>query len=108
MRNFVAIGIVLLIIATAGCSTPDETPVEETGRDIGGRNMQRSDGGRQQGIGLQDCGGDGIPNKDDPDFQRGVNRSNNTVNMTRIDENNNRIDGRMENGVNSGITATIT
>ena len=108
MRNFVAIGIVALIITTAGCITPDENPVEETGRDIGDRNMQRSDGGRQQGIGLQDDDGDGIPNKDDPDFQRGVNRSNNTVNMTRIDENNNRIDGRMENGVNSGITATIT
>ncbi|MEA1906811.1 MAG: hypothetical protein U9N12_07660 [Euryarchaeota archaeon] len=108
MRNFVAIGIVVLIITTAGCITPDEKPVEETGRNIGDRNVQRSDGGRQQGIGLQDDDGDGIPNKDDPEFQRGVNRSNNTVNMTRIDENNNRIDGRMENGVNSGITTTIT
>jgi len=108
MRNFVAIGIVVVIITTAGCITPDEKPVEETSREIGDRNMQRSDGGRQQGIGLQDDDGDGIPNKDDPDFQRGVNRSNNTVNMTRIDENNNRIDGRMENEVNSRITTTIT
>ena len=108
MRNFVAIGIVVLIITTAGCITPDETPIEETGSDIGDRNVQRSDGDRQQDIGLQDDDGDGIPNKDDPDFQRGVNRSNNTVNTTRIDENNNGIDGRMEDGVTDGITTTIT
>ena len=108
MRNFVAIGIVVLIIATAGCITPDETLIEETGRDMGDRNVQRSEGDRQKGIGLQDDDGDGIPNKDDPDFQRGVNRSNNTVNMTRIDENNNGIDGKMEDGVNDGITTTIT
>lgn len=104
MRNFVAIGIVVLIITTAGCITPDENPIEETGRDIGDRNMQRSDEDRQQGIGLQDDDGDGIPNKDDPDFQRGVNRSNNTVNTTRINENNNGIDSKMEDGVNDGIT----
>ncbi len=104
MRNFVAIGIVVLIITTAGCITPDENPIEETGRDIGDRNMQRSDEDRQQGIGLQDDDGDGIPNKDDTDFQRGVNRSNNTVNTTRINENNNGIDSKMEDGVNDGIT----
>ena len=112
MRNFVAIGIVVLIITKASCITHDETHIEETGRDMGDRNVQRSEGDRQQGIGLQDDddydNGDGIPNKDDPDFQRGVNRSNNTVNMTRIDENNNGIDGRMEDGVTEGITTTIT
>jgi len=32
--------IVVLIITTAGCITPDENPAEETGRDIGDRNMQ--------------------------------------------------------------------
>ncbi len=108
MRNFVAMGIVVLIITKASCITHDETHIEETGRDMGDRNVQRSEGDRQQGIGLQDDDGDGIPNKDDPDFQRGVNRSNNTVDMTRIDENNNGIDGRMKDGVNSGITTTIT
>jgi len=39
-----------------------------------------------QGIGLQDDDGDGIPNKDDPDFQRGVDRRNNIVNTTQIDD----------------------
>ncbi len=97
MRKFVAMGIVVLIIATSGCITPDktpiETPVEETGSETDDRNIPRSEGGKGQGRGLQDDDGDGIPNKDDPDFQRGVNRSNNTVNTTRIDETNNGIDG---------------
>ena len=93
MRKFAAMGIVVLIIATAGCITPDETPIEETGSETDDRNIQRFEGGEGQGIGLQDDDGDGIPNKDDPDFQRGVNRSNNTVTTTRIDETNNGIDG---------------
>jgi len=50
--------------------------------------MQLFDGDERQGIGLQDNDGDGIQNKDDPDFQRGVNRSNITVNTIWIDENN--------------------
>jgi hypothetical protein len=93
MRKFATMGIVVLIIATAGCIAPDETPIEETGSETDDRTIQRSEGGEGQGIGLQDDDGDGIPNKDDPDFQRGVNRSNNTVNTTRIDETSNGIDG---------------
>ena len=86
MRKLAAIGIVVLIIATAGCITPDGTSIEETGGETDDRNMQRSDGDERQGIGLQDDDGDGIRNKDDPDFQRGLNQSNNTVNATRINE----------------------
>jgi hypothetical protein len=93
MRKFATIGIVVLIIATAGCIAPDETPIEETGSETDDRDIQRSGGGEGQGIGLQDADDDGIPNKDDSDFQRGVNRSNNTVNTTRIDEINDGIDG---------------
>jgi hypothetical protein len=93
MRKFAAMGIVVLIIAAAGCIAPDKTPIEETGGETDDRNIQRSEGGEGQGIGLQDDDGDGIPNKDDPDFQRGVNRNNNTVNTTRIDETNDGIDG---------------
>jgi len=93
MRKLAAMGIVVLIIATAGCITPDENPIEETGSETDDRNMQRSNGDEWQGIGLQDDDGDGIPNKDDPDFQRRVNQSNNTVNTTRINETNNGIDG---------------
>ena len=48
--------------------------------------MQRSDMDEMQGIGLQDDDGDGIPNKDGPDFQRGVDRRNNIVNTTQIDD----------------------
>jgi hypothetical protein len=70
-----------------------ETPAGETGSGIDDRNIPHSGGGEGQGIGLQDDDDDGIPNKDDPDFQRGVNRSNNTVNTTRIEETNNGIDG---------------
>jgi len=88
MKKIAAIGIVVLIIATAGCITPDENPIEKTGSETDDRNMQRFDGDEGQGIGLQDDDGDGIQNKDDPDFQRGVNRSNNTVNTTWIDETN--------------------
>jgi len=93
MKKFAAMGIVVLIIAMAGCITPDKTPVEETGSETDDRNIPRSEGGEGQGIGLQDDDGDGIQNKDDPDFQRGVNRSNNTVNTTRIYETNDGIDG---------------
>ena len=93
MRKFVAMGIVALIIATSGCIAPEKTPIEETGGETDDRKIPRSEGGEGQGIGLQDDDGDGIPNKDDPDFQRGVNRSNNTVNTTRIDETNDGIDG---------------
>ena len=89
MRKFAAIGIMVLMIAMAGCITPDENPIEETGSETDGKNIQRSDEDEGQGIGQQDDNGDGIPNKYDPDFQRGVNRSNNTVNTTRIDETNN-------------------
>ena len=93
MRKFAAMGIVVLIIATAGCITPDKTAIEETGNETDDRNTSRYEGGEGQGRGLQDDDDDGIPNKDDPDFQRGVNRSNNTINTTRIDETNNGIDG---------------
>ena len=92
MRKFAIIGIVALIIATAGCITPNETPIEETGNETNDKNIQRSDESTGQGIGLQDADGDGIQNKDDPDFQRGVNRSNNTVN-TGINETSDKIDG---------------
>ena len=93
MRKFATMGIVVLIIAMAGCIAHDESSIEETGIETDDRNMQRSEGGEGQGIGLQDDDGDETPNKDDPDFQRGVNRSNNTVNTTRIDETNDGIDG---------------
>ena len=75
----------LLIITTAVCITPDEKPIEETGADIDDRNMQRSYMDERQGIGLRDDDGDGIPDKDDPDFRRGVDRRNNIVN-TQIDD----------------------
>ena len=45
MRKFVAMGIVVLIIATAGCITPDKTAIEETGNETDDRNISRYEGG---------------------------------------------------------------